>query len=160
LAIMVGGQADHLERARPVFEVLGKTIVHCGPAGHGQLTKLCNQILCGLNLLAVCEALVFAQKAGLDMDTMIRVTSQGAAGSWALQNLGTRMACGDFDPMFMVDLQNKDLRLVLEMARQMTVPLPGTSLVSQLLASNQASGQGRLGTQAMFKVLQRLAGVE
>lgn len=158
LAIMVGGDAETLERARPVLEVLGRTVIHCGPAGNGQLTKLCNQILCGLNLLAVCEAFVFAERAGLDVNTMLKVVSAGAAGSWAVDNLGTRMAKGDFDPMFMIDLQNKDLRIALEMARENTVPLPGTSLVHQLLAANQAAGEGRLGTQALLKVLQRLAG--
>jgi len=159
LAIMVGGDAADLERVRPVLEVLGKTIVHCGPVGNGQLTKLCNQILCGLNLLAVSEAFVFAQRAGLDVNTMIQVTSAGAAGSWALANLGTRMAAGDFLPMFMIDLQNKDLRIALEIAREQHVPLPGTSLVHQLLAASQAAGEGRLGTQAMVKTLQRLAGI-
>jgi len=159
LAIMVGGEAADLERVRPVLEVLGKTIVHCGPVGNGQLTKLCNQILCGLNLLAVSEAFVFAQRAGLDVHTMIQVTSAGAAGSWALANLGTRMVAGDFLPMFMIDLQNKDLRIALEIAREQHVPLPGTSLVHQLLAANQAAGEGRLGTQAMVKTLQRLSGM-
>ncbi|MHC4063265.1 MAG: NAD(P)-dependent oxidoreductase [Planctomycetota bacterium] len=159
LAIMVGGEAADVDRARPIFDVLGKTVVHCGPVGNGQLTKLCNQILCGLNLLAVCEAFVFAQRAGLDVDTMLKVTSAGAAGSWALQNLGTRMAAGDFDPMFMIDLQNKDLRIALETARANAVPLPGTALVHQLLAASQAAGEGRLGTQAMVKTLQRLAGM-
>jgi len=159
LAIMVGGEAADLERARPVFEVLGKTVVHCGPTGYGQLTKLCNQILCGLNLLAVCEAFVFAQRAGLDVKTMLEVTSQGAAGSWALENLGTRMAAGDFEPMFLIDLQNKDLRIALETARADTVPLPGTALVHQLLAASQAAGEGRLGTQALLRTLQRMAGI-
>ncbi len=160
LAIMVGGAAEDVQRARAVFDVVGGTVVHCGPVGSGQLTKLCNQILCGLNLLAVSEAFVFAQKVGLDVDTMLQITSKGAAGSWALDNLGTRMASGDFDPMFMIDLQNKDLRIALESARHSGVPLPGTSLVHQLLAANQAAGEGRLGTQAMVKTVQRLAGMD
>ncbi len=159
LAIMAGGDAADVQQAMPIFDVVGKTIIHCGPVGNGQLTKLCNQILCGLNLLAVSEAFVFAQKAGLDVNTMIEITSKGAAGSWALQNLGTRMAKEDFDPMFMIDLQNKDLRIALETARDHDVPLPGTSLVAQLLQANQAAGEGRLGTQAMVKTLQRLAGL-
>lgn len=159
LAIMVGGEAADLDRARPVFEVLGKSIVHCGPVGYGQMTKLCNQILCGLNLLAVCEAVVFAERAGLDVNTMLSIVSKGAAGSWAVDNLGLRMAKGDFDPMFMIDLQNKDLRIALETARENRVPLPGTSLVQQLLTANQAAGEGRLGTQAMVKALRRLAGI-
>jgi 3-hydroxyisobutyrate dehydrogenase len=160
LSIMVGGRASDVDRARPVLEVLGRNIVHCGPVGTGQLTKLCNQILCGLNLLGVCEALVFARRAGLDLPTTLAAVSKGAAGSWALDNLGRRMIERDFAPMFMIDLQNKDLRITLETARAANVPLPGTALVSQLLAANQALGEGREGTQAMVKVLERLANIE
>lgn len=157
LAIMVGGEFETLERARPILQAMGKTIVHCGPCGAGQLTKLCNQVLCGLNLLAVSEAMVFAKKVGLDPDTMLEVVSAGAAGSWAVSNLGTRMAKRDFAPMFMIDLQQKDLRIALDSARQAGVPLPGTALVHQLLLANQAAGEGREGTQALLKTLERLA---
>jgi 3-hydroxyisobutyrate dehydrogenase len=158
LTLMVGGDAGALDRARPLFAALGKSVVHCGPVGHGQLTKLCNQILCGLNLLAVCEALIFARRAGLDPRVMLEAVSTGAAGSWALSNLGPRMVDRDFAPMFMIDLQQKDLHIVLDMARRRAVPLPGTALVSQLLAANQAADEGRDGTQALFKVLERLSG--
>lgn len=157
LAIMVGGKRDTLTRAMPVLEAMGKTIVHCGPCGAGQLTKLCNQIICGLNLLAVSEALVFAERVGLDQTTMLKVVSSGAAGSWAVDNLGTRMERRDFAPMFMIDLQQKDLRIALDAARNTAVPLPGTSLVHQLLTANQAAGEGREGTQALVKTLERLA---
>lgn len=157
LSIMVGGDVADVSRARPIFDVLGKSTVHCGPVGHGQLTKLCNQILCGLNLLGVCEAIALARGAGLDPAVMLQAVSTGAAGSWALDNLGPRMLARDFDPMFMIDLQQKDLRLALEAARHKPVPLPGTSLVSQLLAANQAAGEGREGTQALVKTLERLA---
>ncbi|RJP39763.1 MAG: NAD(P)-dependent oxidoreductase [Phycisphaerales bacterium] len=157
LAIMVGGAAADLERARPVFEVLGKRIVHCGPVGFGQLTKLCNQIICGLNLLAVGEAVTFARANGLDPKVMLEAVSAGAAGSWAVDNLGPRMVSRDFAPMFMIDLQQKDLRLTLAAAGQRQLPLPGTALVQQLLAANQAHGEGREGTQALVKTLERLA---
>ncbi len=157
LAIMVGGDDEAVHRAKPIFDCLGKSVVHCGPVGHGQLTKLCNQILCGLNLLAVSEAVVFAKKVGLDPTTMLDAVSGGAAGSWALNNLGTRMIARDFDPMFMIDLQQKDLRITLEAARDKMVPLPGTSLVHQLLSANQAMGEGREGTQALLKTIERLA---
>lgn len=157
LAIMVGGEASALQTVRPVLEAVGSTIVHCGPVGHGQLAKLCNQILVGLNLLAVSEAVVFAKRAGLDPETMLAAVSKGAAGSWALDNLGPRMIRRDFKPMFMVDLQQKDLRLVLGAAREGTLSLPGTALVSQLLTSNQAAGEGREGTQALVKTLERLS---
>lgn len=156
LAIMVGGDAKDLERAMPLFRAMGKTIVHCGPAGTGQLTKMCNQILCALNLLAVSEALTFASRVGLDPNTVLQVVSAGAAGSWALSNLGPKMIARDFKPMFMVDLQQKDLRITLQTALRESVPLPGTALVSQLLASNQAHGEGREGTQALIKTIERL----
>ena len=159
LSIMVGGDAAALERVRPVLLAMGKSIVHCGPVGHGQLTKLCNQILCGLNLLAVSEAMVFARRVGLDPQVMLQAVSKGAAGSWALDNLGTRMLSRDFKPMFMIDLQQKDLRIALQAARESATPLPGTGLVHQLLAANQAMGEGREGTQALVKTLERLAGM-
>ncbi len=157
LAIMVGGEAATLDRARPVLEAVGKTIVHCGPSGAGQLTKLCNQIICGLNLLAVSEAMVFAKRVGLDPATMLKVVSSGAAGSWAVDNLGTRMERRDFAPMFMIDLQQKDLGIALRSAFDTHVPLPGTALVHQLLTANQAAGEGREGTQALVKTLERFA---
>jgi len=157
LSIMVGGSPAALARARPVLQVLGKTIVHCGPTGTGQLTKACNQVICALNLLAVSEAMALARAAGLDQETMLRAVAGGAAGSWAIDNLGSRMLRRDFAPMFMIDLQQKDLRLALEAARQAHVPLPGAALVHQLLAANQAAGEGREGTQALLKTLERLA---
>ena len=157
LSIMVGGSAEDLARAQPIFDVLGKSTIHCGPVGHGQLTKLCNQILCGVNLLAVCEAIVFAKRVGLDPTTMLRAVSGGAGGSWALENLGPRMLKRDFAPMFMIDLQQKDLRIALSTAGHKNTPLPGTALVSQFLAANQALGEGREGTQALVKTLERLA---
>lgn len=158
LVIMVGGDAADVARAQPVFDALGKATVHCGPVGAGQLTKLCNQILCGVNLLAVSEAIVFARRVGLDPETMLKAVSGGAAGSWALENLGPRMLKRDFAPMFMIDLQQKDLRIALATASETKVPLPGTALVNQLLTANQAAGEGREGTQALVKTIERLAG--
>jgi len=157
LSIMVGGDEAAVARAKPLFDAVGKGVVHCGPVGNGQLTKLCNQILCGLNLLAVSEALVFAKRVGLNPETVLRAVSSGAAGSWALDNLGTRMLARDFAPMFMIDLQQKDLRIALAAARERGVPLVGTSLVHQLLSANQAAGEGREGTQALVKTIERLA---
>lgn len=159
LTIMVGGDEAHLREAMPIFNALGKYVIHCGPVGNGQLTKLCNQILCGLNLLAVCEAFVFARKVGLDPEVMHKAVSTGAAGSWALQNLGQRMLIRDFAPMFMIDLQQKDLGIALIQAMQHAVPMPGTALVRQLLTAAQAAGEGREGTQALLKTLERLAAV-
>lgn len=155
LTLMVGGEVADVARAMPIFEVVGKSVVHCGPVGNGQLTKLCNQVICGLNLLAVGEAVVLARRVGLDPSIMLRAVSTGAAGSWAVDNLGPRMLTRDFAPMFMIDLQQKDLRLALTAARDADLPLPGTSLVSQLLSANQAAGEGREGTQALVKTLER-----
>ena len=159
LAIMVGGADEDVQRARAVFDVLGRSMVHCGPVGSGQLTKLCNQILCGLNLLAVSEAVVFARRVGLDPAVMLKAVSGGAAGSWAVDNLGPRMLAGDFAPMFMVDLQQKDLHITLRTAAENNVPLPGTALVSQLLTASQAAGEGRKGTQVLVQAVERLAGM-
>ncbi|MFQ5590440.1 MAG: NAD(P)-dependent oxidoreductase, partial [Phycisphaerae bacterium] len=156
LSIMVGGDERDVARARPIFDVLGKSTVHVGPVGHGQLAKVCNQILCGLNLLGVSEAMVLAGRTALDPRKMLQAVRAGAAGSWAVDNLGPRILTRDFDPMFMIDLQQKDLRIALETARQQAVPLPGTALVSQLLTANQAAGEGREGTQALVKTLERL----
>jgi len=116
LAIMVGGDAQVLERCRPVFMAMGKTITHVGGPGMGQTVKLCNQILVSVTNLAVSEAVRFAQTAGVDPLTMIEATKNGAAGSWQLSNLGPRMAQEDFAPGFMIDLQQKDLRLALQAA--------------------------------------------
>lgn len=160
LVIMVGGEAETLRQAEPVLRALGKTIVHCGAVGAGQLTKLCNQILCGVNLLAVGEALTFAKRVGLNPNTVLSAVSAGAAGSWALSNLGPRMITRDFAPMFMIDLQQKDLRIALTAAVEHGVPLLGTSMVSQLLAANQAAGEGREGTQALVKTIERLSNVD
>jgi 3-hydroxyisobutyrate dehydrogenase len=158
LAIMVGGDAAAFARAEPLLRHMGKTITHCGPSGSGQLTKLVNQILVSVTNLAVCEALSLAASNGLDLRKTIEAVAGGAAGSWQLQNLGPRMAGGDFAPGFMIDLQQKDLRLVLQTAGESNTPLPAAALVHQLFASAQAEGRGRDGTQALYTVLRTLAG--
>ena len=157
LAIMAGGDEQAFERVRPILEVMGRSITYCGPSGSGQLAKLCNQILVSVNLMAVCEALSLAWRNNLDPLTMIEAVQGGAAGSWQLANLGPKIASDDFDPGFMIDLMQKDLRLVQEAASSSDTPLPATSLVHQLFQSSQAWGEGREGTQALAKVLRRLA---
>ncbi len=156
LSIMCGGEASAFDRVRPIMEAYGKTITHCGAAGHGQLTKLVNQILVSVTNLATAEAVTFAQAAGLDPATTISAVGGGAAGSWQLSNLGPKMFADDFAPGFMIDLQQKDLRLVLEYAREKGLPLLATSLVHQLLTSAQAAGRGKEGTQALVSVLRAL----
>jgi 3-hydroxyisobutyrate dehydrogenase len=157
LAIMVGGDASAFAKVEPLLRLMGKTITHCGDSGTGQLTKLVNQILVTVTNLATCEALTFAKKNGLDLAKTITALAGGAAGSWQWANLGPRMVKGDFAPGFMIDLQQKDLRLVMEAARDSGSPILAASLVHQLFTSAQAAGGGKEGTQALFKVLQKLA---
>jgi 2-hydroxy-3-oxopropionate reductase len=160
MTIMVGGDDEAFQRALPVFQAMGKRITHMGPSGDGQMTKLTNQIMVAINLLSVSEALVFAAKAGLDLDKLLEALTGGAANSWALEVLGRKMLKRDFAPAFMVRLQQKDLRLVSEAARDMHVPVIGAGLVNQLLASLEAAGRGDDGTQALLNVLESIAGVE
>lgn len=159
LAIMVGGKKEVVERCRPVFEAMGKTITHVGTNGMGQTVKLCNQILVSVTNMATCEAVLFAKKSGVNPHLMVEATKNGAAGSWQLANLGPKMVDRDFAPGFMVDLQQKDLRLAIEAAREMQLPLPALNFVHQLFSGNQANGEGQEGTQALVKSLERLAGL-
>ncbi len=159
LTIMVGGDADALEKANPVLQAMGKRITHFGKAGNGQYAKLSNQVLVAGNLLAACEGLVFAAKAGLDLNTVHQALTGGAANSWALEVLGKKMIDRDFAPAFMVKLQQKDLRLVLDAASQNHTPLMGTSLAHQLLAAVEMEGRGDDGTQSLFRILEKLAGL-
>jgi len=159
LTIMVGGDAEALERARPTFEAMGKRITHFGPAGNGQSAKLCNQIMTAVNLLSVCEALTFGAKAGLDLPTLHQALTGGAANSWALEVLGKKMIERDFKPAFMVKLQQKDLRLVMDAADAGHTPLPTASLAHQLLAVVEAEGRGDDGTQSLLRVFERMAGL-
>jgi 3-hydroxyisobutyrate dehydrogenase len=159
LAIMAGGDREAFDRVVPIFETMGKTITYCGPVGSGQLTKLCNQILVAVTLMGVSEALVFAGKNGLDQRVMIEAVKGGAAGSWQLSNLAPRVVNRDFAPGFMVDLIQKDLRLVMESAAGAQAALPATTLVNQFFRTSQARGEGLEGTQALVKVLEQLAGL-
>ena len=160
MSIMVGGEAEIFKRYRPIFKTMGKNITHVGPNGMGQTVKLMNQILVVGNLSAVAEALIFGQKAGVDLEKAIAAVKDGAAGSWQLENLGPRILKRDFRPGFMVDLIQKDLNLVMETARASKTPLPVTSLLHQMYYSLQGSGEGRCGTQALVKALERIAGIE
>ncbi len=160
LAIMVGGDESAFQKALPIFEAMGTSITFMGPSGAGQITKLVNQILVAVTLSGVAEALVFAAKAGADLLRTIEAVKGGAAGSWQLANLGPRIVRGDFAPGFMVTLQVKDLRLILEMAHELALPLPVTAHVAQLYRAAAAAGKGECGTQAVATVLEGLAGVE
>lgn len=160
LSIMVGGDAAQFERARPVFEAMGKTITYIGAQGAGQMVKLVNQILVVMNMLAVSEALLFAQAGGLDLKKTLDAVAGGAAGSWMLSNRGLQCIVRDWRPGFTIDLQQKDLRLVLEAANQMGIPTIGTSLVSNLYRTLQAQGLGGEGNHALIKALEHLTGIQ
>jgi 3-hydroxyisobutyrate dehydrogenase len=160
LTIMIGGDAADVERAMPVFRALGKTITHMGPHGAGQATKLANQIAVALNNLGVSEALVFAAAQGLDVAKTREVIASGAGMSWAMANYAPKILAGDFAPGFLVDLQQKDLRLVLDAAYSAKTALPGTALAHSLYTALQKAGEGRDGNHALIKVIERLSGVE
>lgn len=156
LSIMCGGDRSAFDQVQPLLRHLGKTITYCGESGAGQLTKLVNQILVLNTLLAVSEAMTFVKKCGLDPATTLQAVGAGAARSWQLEMLGPKIASGDFAPGFMVDLAQKDLRLVLEHADQTGLSLPATALVHQLYNTVQAMGGGSEGTQALYRALERL----
>ena len=158
LTFFVGGDAAALERARPVFDAMGKRLAHLGPSGAGQLGKAANQILVANNLMAVSEALAFAAKAGLPLESLHEALTGGAARSWALEVLGRKMIDRDFKPAFAVKHQQKDLAIVLRNARAAGVPLPGVALVHQLLGALEAEGRGEDGTQALLNVYEKLSG--
>jgi 3-hydroxyisobutyrate dehydrogenase len=161
LAVMAGGPAEALDRARAFMEAYSKTITHIGEEpGSGQMAKAVNQVLVVLNELAASEALLLAQGAGLDLETTLAAVEGGAAGSWMLSNRGPQMIARDWKPGFTIDLQQKDLRIVLGSADELGVPLPGVSLVFQLYRALQAQGLGPEGNHALVKALEQLAGVE
>ena len=160
LSIMIGGDAADVKRAMPLFDALGKTIVHIGGHGHGQACKLANQIAVVLNNLGVSEALVFAASQGIDLEKTRQVIAGGAGSSWAMQNYAPKMLAGDFRPGFMIDLQQKDLRLVLDNAFADHISLPGAALVHELYNALQRDGGGREGNLALIKVIEKLSGIE
>ena len=160
LSIMVGGDAQQVARARPLFEAMGSAITHVGDNGAGQTVKLVNQILVVVNMLAVGEALLFAEAGGLDLEKTLEAVQAGAAGSWMLSNRGPQVIERDWRPGFTIDLQQKDLRLVLEAADALGVPTLATSTVFHLYRTLQAAGLGDEGNHALVKALERLAGME
>lgn len=160
LSIMVGGDAAHVEQAMPYFQAMGKTITHVGSNGAGQTVKLVNQILVVGTMLAMSEALVFAQASGVDLHKTLAAVSSGAAGSWNLTNRGPQVIARDWRPGFMIDLQQKDLRLVLEAADQVGAPMLATSTVFHMYRTLQMAGLGSEGNHALIKALERMSGIE
>lgn len=159
LSIMVGGSADQVERARPYLEVVGSTITHVGPQGAGQMVKVVNQVLVVVTQLGVSEALLMAEAGDLDLSSTLSAVQGGAAGSWMLSNRGPQMIDRDWRPGFTIDLQQKDLRIVLDTADELGVPVPGTALVFQLYRALQQQGLGSEGNHALVKALEDLSGI-
>jgi 3-hydroxyisobutyrate dehydrogenase len=159
LSIMVGGEADAVDAVRPLLECMGKTVVHQGPAGAGQHTKMVNQVLVAASMIGVCEALLYAHKAGLDPETVLKSVGGGAAASWSLNNLGPRIIARNFEPGFYVEHFIKDMGIALDEARRMNLALPGLALANQLYVAVRAQGYGRKGTQALMLALEHLSGV-
>jgi 3-hydroxyisobutyrate dehydrogenase len=160
LSIMIGGEKEVAEALRPLFETMGKTIVYQGPAGSGQHTKMVNQVLITTNMIGVCEALLYAYKAGLDLNTVMQSVASGAAGSWSLSNLGPRMIAGNFEPGFFVEHFLKDMAIALAESRRMKLALPGLALSEQLYRAVEAQGYGRKGTHALLLALADLSRVD
>lgn len=159
LAIMAGGDRDAYEKVLPLFEILGENIAYMGGPGAGQHTKMSNQILIASTMVGVVESLLYAYKAGLDMNEVIDVIGKGAASSWSINILGRRIAAGDFDPGFFIKHFVKDMGIALEEAKKMKLSLPGLSLANQFYLSAMALGYENLGTQGLFKVFQHMNGI-
>jgi 3-hydroxyisobutyrate dehydrogenase len=160
LSIMVGGEKEAVQAVQPLFECMGKTIIHQGPAGAGQHTKMVNQILIATNMIGVCEALLYGYRAGLDLNTVLQSVGGGAAASWSLNNLGPRIINRNFEPGFFVEHFIKDMGVALEEAKRMNLSLPGLALANQLYLAVQAQGWGKKGTHALMLALEQLAGIK
>ncbi|MDF2859205.1 MAG: oxidoreductase [Neobacillus sp.] len=151
LSIMVGGEKESFDAVKPLLELLGTNIVYQGPAGAGQHTKMSNQIAIASNMIGVCEAIVYAQKAGLDPENVLKSIATGAAGSWSLSNLAPRMIKGDFEPGFYIKHFIKDMKIALEEAEKMEMAVPGLALAKSLYEQLAENGEENSGTQALYK---------
>jgi len=160
LSIMVGGDAEAFAAVQPLFECMGKTIVHQGAAGAGQHTKMVNQILIASGMIAVCEGMLYAYKSGLDAKTVLQSVTVGAAGSWSLTNLGPRIIDRNFEPGFFVEHFIKDMGIALAEAEKMNLCLPGLALAKQLYEAVRAQGYGRKGTHALMLALEHICNIK
>lgn len=154
LTIMVGGEKKDFDECLSYFKAMGKTIIYCGSTGNGQAVKMCNQALCAVHMIALCEAIKMAEKQEIDPNLMIEVCQSGAAGSWALSNLGPKIVASDLEPGFAIKHLLKDLRLVQEIMAQSESQLPGVTLAENFLkvVANLDQGEGKeQGTQAMIR---------
>lgn len=160
LSIMIGGDREAVEALQPCWQALGKTIVHQGGPGAGQHTKMMNQVLIATNMIGVCEALLYAYRAGLDLETAMKSVASGAAASWSLLNLGPRIIANQFDPGFFVEHFIKDMGIALEESRRMGLATPGLALAQQLYLALAAQGHGRDGTHALELALAAMSGID
>ena len=160
LSIMIGGEREVVEALQPCWQALGKTIVHQGGPGAGQHTKMMNQVLIATNMIGVCEALLYAYRAGLDLETAMKSVASGAAASWSLLNLGPRIIANQFDPGFFVEHFVKDMGIALEESRRMGLSMPGLALAQQLYLSLAAQGHARDGTHALELALAAMSGID
>ena len=160
LSIMIGGDEEAVSALEACWNAMGKTVVRQGGAGCGQHTKVVNQILVGAGMIGVCESLLYANQSGLDLETALKSVSSGAAGSWALTNLGPRIVAGNFDPGFFVEHFVKDLGIALEESKKMNLNLPGLELAQQLYTKVQENGDGKLGTHALQMTLAQMSDIK
>jgi 2-hydroxy-3-oxopropionate reductase len=160
LAIMVGGEAEVLERARPVLEAMGRTITHVGQSGAGQIAKAANQIMAAAQIVAMAEVMLFSKKAGADPRKVVEAIRGGAAQCWTLDVKAPRLLAGNRQPGFRGRMQAKDLGIVLDTAREFGMPLPTTALNAQLFRAMCAMGIGDQDNSAVIEVLERLAGIQ
>ena len=156
LAIMVGGEEDTFRKVQPFLDLMGENIAYMGGPGKGQHTKMSNQILIAGTMIGVVESLLYAHQSGTDLEEVIEVIGKGAASSWSINNMGTRIARGDFDPGFFIKHFVKDMRIAIEEARRMNLALPGLALAEQFYTSAMALGYEDLGTQGLYKVFERM----
>lgn len=156
LAIMAGGDRDVYDKALPFFKIMGENIAYMGKAGAGQHTKMSNQILIAGTMIGVVESLLYAYKTGMNLDSVIDVIGKGAASSWSINNLGKRIAKGDFDPGFFIKHFIKDMGIALDEAKRINLALPGLSLAHQFYIAATSLGYENLGTQGLYKVFQKM----
>jgi 3-hydroxyisobutyrate dehydrogenase len=157
LSIMTGGDREVVDAIQPILEAMGKNIVYQGPAGSGQHTKMCNQIVITGTMIGMCESLIYGFKAGLDLSTMLSSIQGGAAKCWALDNLAPRILRRDFAPGFFIDHFIKDMGIALKESARMGLFLPGLALVHQLYLAVKAQGHGKNGTQALILALENMS---
>ncbi|MGQ9759872.1 MAG: NAD(P)-dependent oxidoreductase [Candidatus Methanomethylicaceae archaeon] len=157
LSIMVGGKREVFDRCLPIFKAMGRVIVHVGHNGAGEIVKLCNQVICAINIISMCEGIALCRKTGVDVSKMIEVVSGGLGASNIISNLAPKILAGDMEPGFKLRLQQKDLRLALQLAEELKVPLLATGLAHQIFRIAEARGMGEKGTQALIRAYEILS---